>query len=109
LSVADPRDVTEERLVQDGVDQGAVVDVGITLDLSMGVLESVGILAAVVIAAVVGLVVWALVSVLATPSSVWRAAGRSQVRWVLLILVFPLVGSLAYLAMARPDLRSRAR
>lgn len=51
-----------------------------------------------------GIWVWALADSLRRPTAQWAAAGQSQVVWVLVIVVANLIGSVLYLAIARPAL-----
>lgn len=63
----------------------------------------------VLVALVVGaLFVWwllMLLEALRTPNPRWEAAGQSQLVYILLMAVTGLIGTIAYVAVARPKLR----
>jgi hypothetical protein len=46
-----------------------------------------------------------LVDALRTPQSVWKAAGQSQLLYVLLMVLVGVLGTLVYVLVARPQLR----
>jgi len=60
--------------------------------------------------ALIGLLVWlgALIDALRRPSAQWEMAGQSQIVWIVVILFASLVGSIAYLLIARPRLEAQA-
>lgn len=45
----------------------------------------------------------AFIDVVRTPASAWKAAGQVQLLWLVLVLAFPILGSLAYLIMVRGE------
>ena len=60
--------------------------------------------------AVVGLAlfIWwvvVLIEALRVPSATWSAAGQSQILYVLLMVLVGLIGTIVYIAVARPALR----
>ncbi len=65
-----------------------------------------GLLSIVVLFGLVGLalMVWALVQILTTDESTWKAAGMLQLVWVAVVLVLPILGSILFIAIARPRL-----
>lgn len=52
--------------------------------------------------------VWAIAEAARTPAVVWREAGQNKVVWLGVIVVLGLLGTFAYVAVARPML-ARAR
>lgn len=46
-----------------------------------------------------------LVDALRVPQHVWKAAGQSQLVYVLLMVVVGVLGTIVYVAIARPQLR----
>jgi hypothetical protein len=68
--------------------------------------ESFGISELLLLVLLFGLPLWALFSVLLTPRARWRAARRSQIVWVLILLFVPIIGALFYLISVRPQLRA---
>ncbi|WP_019145083.1 hypothetical protein [Aeromicrobium massiliense] len=46
-----------------------------------------------------------LVDALRVPQHVWKAAGQSQLIYVLLMVVVGVLGTIVYVAIARPQLR----
>jgi prolipoprotein diacylglyceryltransferase len=60
---------------------------------------------------VVGLVVFVwwirmLIEALRTPASQWEAAGQSLIVYVLLMVLLGVIGTIVYVVVARPQLRS---
>jgi hypothetical protein len=51
-------------------------------------------------------VVWALIEILGTPARVWAASDQNQGLWTIAVFVFPLLGPLVYLVIARPKLNA---
>lgn len=49
--------------------------------------------------------IYFLVEVVKTPDAQWRAAGQNQVLHVVLMLLFPVLGTIIYIATARPALQ----
>lgn len=47
-----------------------------------------------------------LIEALRTPSSQWSAAGQNQIVYVVLMVLLGIVGTILYIAVARPQLRS---
>lgn len=45
----------------------------------------------------------AFIDIVRTPGSAWKSAGQIQVLWLVLVLAFPVLGSLAYFIMVRGD------
>lgn len=67
------------------------------------------LLAAVFGIAVLAVFVWwlvALIEALKTPSSQWQAAGQSQILYVVLMVLLGVIGTILYVAVARPALRN---
>ncbi len=54
---------------------------------------------------VIALYAVVVVDVARTPVSVWKAADQNQIVWLLVVLLLPLFGAIAYLLIARPILR----
>lgn len=52
--------------------------------------------------------IWMLIDALVRPASAWRAADRSQVAWILVLVLLSWIGALLYLVIARPALRQAA-
>lgn len=46
-----------------------------------------------------------LVDALRVPQHVWKAAGQNQLIYVLLMVVVGVLGTIVYVAIARPQLR----
>lgn len=63
------------------------------------------VFAAVAIAAFVWWLV-VLIEALKTPSSQWSAAGQNQILWVVLMVLLGLLGTILYVLVARPPLRT---
>ncbi|MCW2782214.1 MAG: hypothetical protein JWR35_2663 [Marmoricola sp.] len=56
----------------------------------------------------VALFVWwllVLIEALRTPMSQWEAGGQSQLLYVLLMVFLGVIGTILYIAVARPQLR----
>jgi hypothetical protein len=53
--------------------------------------------------------VWSLVDALRITEDRWVMAGQSKILWVVLIAVLGLLGSILYVAMARPALGRTSR
>lgn len=51
-----------------------------------------------------GLMIWSLVQILTTDESTWKASGMLQLVWLAVVLVLPVVGSILFIAIARPKL-----
>ena len=68
---------------------------------------SIAVFAVFLILALVTTALWllSLVDALRIEDARWARAGQSKLLWVLLIVLLGLLGSLLYLAMARPALR----
>lgn len=57
----------------------------------------------------VALFVWwilVLIEALRTPTSQWETAGQSQLVYIVLMVLLGVIGTIAYVAVARPQLRS---
>lgn len=57
----------------------------------------------------VALFVWwllVLIEALKTPSAQWSAAGQNQVIYVVLMVLLGIIGTILYIAVARPALRT---
>lgn len=66
------------------------------------------VLAAIVVVIGVALFVWwvlVLIEALRTPSSLWEAAGQNQIVYIVLMALLGVIGTIAYVAVARPRLR----
>ena len=50
--------------------------------------------------------VWATLEAAMTPGRVWDAADQEKIVWVLVILLLPLFGAVAYFVAVRPKLRA---
>lgn len=64
---------------------------------------SVIALAAVI--AGLGLWLWSLVDALRIKDQIWDAAGQNKLVWTFVIILLNLLGSILYVALARPPLR----
>jgi hypothetical protein len=67
----------------------------------------------VVIVMAVGLAVFVwwlrvLIEALRTPSQQWAAAGQNQLVYIVLMVLLGVIGTLVYIAVARPQLRAVA-
>jgi uncharacterized membrane protein len=56
--------------------------------------------------AYLGLLIWATLDAATTPGRVWQSADQEKVVWVLVILLLPLFGPIAYLVSVRRKLRA---
>jgi len=45
--------------------------------------------------------------VLRTDPNIWLASGQSQLVWVIVVLLAPILGPLLYLSIARPRLNAQ--
>ncbi len=54
--------------------------------------------------AFIAMFVWSLLAILTTPESTWEAAGMNQWMWLAVVIFLPLVGSVLFVAVARPAL-----
>jgi hypothetical protein len=69
----------------------------------------VRLLVTLLVVAGIALFVWwllVLIEVVRTPAAQWDAAGQSQLVHVLLMLFLGVIGTIIYLAVARPPLRA---
>ena len=78
--------------------------------MSLAILESLGSIELIVILLVIAIPLWAIISAVTIPESVWRAAGRSKTGWVVALVVtlpigFGLIVALIYLIGVRPSLK----
>lgn len=48
--------------------------------------------------------VWTLIDALRTPAAVWERAEQNQILWVGVIVFASLIGAVAYMMIARPQL-----
>ncbi len=67
-----------------------------------------GVFLVVVLAVAVALFAWwliMLIDALRIPSTTWQSAGQNQLIYVLLMVFLGLVGTVLYVAVARPKLR----
>ena len=62
----------------------------------------------VIVLAVVAFWLWPLVDAVSRPESQWQRADQSKIVWVMLIIFLGLLGSVLYLAIARPALTRAA-
>ncbi|GAA3513938.1 hypothetical protein GCM10022234_05910 [Aeromicrobium panaciterrae] len=65
----------------------------------------------VLVAIAVALFAWwllMLIEALKTPAAQWKAAGQSQVVYVILMVVLGVIGTILYIAVPRSQLRSVA-
>ncbi len=61
--------------------------------------------------AVIAAFVWwlvVLIEALKTPSSQWSAAGQNQILYVVMMVLLGIIGTILYIAIARPALRTAA-
>jgi hypothetical protein len=58
---------------------------------------------------VIGLMAFAVLDAALTPKSVWEAADLDRLVWVLVTLLLPFIGAIAYLVAVRPKLRRERR
>lgn len=68
-----------------------------------------GLLAVIVVVIGLALFVWwllMLIEALRTPTSQWAAAGQNQLVYILLMALLGIIGTIVYIAVARPQLRS---
>ena len=68
-----------------------------------------GLLAVIVVVIGLALFVWwllVLIEALRTPSSQWAAAGQNQLVYIVLMVLLGVIGTIVYVAVARPQLRS---
>ncbi len=68
-----------------------------------------GLLAVIVVVIGVALIVWwllVLIEALRTPSSQWAAAGQNQLVYIVLMVLLGVIGTIVYIAVARPQLRT---
>lgn len=65
----------------------------------------VGSLVVVLALVWIPLFAWTLSVVLTTPAQVWRAAGTSQLLWLVVVLGVPLVGAVLFAAVWRSRLQ----
>jgi hypothetical protein len=68
-----------------------------------------GLLVAIVVVIGVALFVWwllVLIEALRTPASRWEAAGQNQIVYIVLMALLGVIGTIVYIAVARPQLRS---
>lgn len=84
--------------VRDGSDEQAE-DMSFDLTSTLTILVTGGLLLLGVAAVV--LIIWALFSILLQPA----IAGERKAVWVLLVIALPLLGSLGWLFLGRPDAR----
>lgn len=50
------------------------------------------------------LLVWSLTVILTTPADAWKRAGASQILWVIVVVIMPLIGSLLFVTVGRKQL-----
>lgn len=55
------------------------------------------------------LILVALYDLLDYPDPVWKRAGLDKIMWLLIAVIIPVLGPMAYLIKARPRLRAEAR
>jgi len=68
-----------------------------------------GLLVAIVAVVAIALFLWwllVLIEALRTPTSQWKAAGQNQIVYIVLMVLVGLVGTIVYIVVARPQLRS---
>jgi hypothetical protein len=65
----------------------------------------VALIFGIVIVAVFVWWLWMLIEALKTPSGQWSAAGQNQVVYVVLMILLGVIGTVLYIAVARPQLR----
>ena len=67
------------------------------------------VLAAIVVVIGLAVFLWwlrVLIEALRTPPSQWAAAGQNQLVYILLMAFLGIIGTIVYVAVARPQLRS---
>ena len=67
-----------------------------------------GLLAVIVVVIGLALFVWwllVLIEALRTPTSQWAAAGQNQIIYIALMVLLGVIGTIVYVAVARPQLR----
>jgi hypothetical protein len=52
--------------------------------------------------------IWGVIDAAIRPDRAWKAAGQSQVVWVIVMLLLPLIGAIVYFAVIRPKVREAA-
>lgn len=68
----------------------------------------IGLLGVIVLLVALALFAWwlvMLIDALRTPGMTWESAGQSQLLYVLLMVFLGLIGTVLYVAVARPKLR----
>ncbi len=68
----------------------------------------VGLLLLAIALAWLAAFVWSLVVILKTDSDVWQMAGMSQLTWVLVVVLMPVIGVALFVTIARPQLRAHS-
>lgn len=67
-----------------------------------------GLLLVIVLVVIVALSAWwlvMLIDALRTPNTKWQSVGQSQLVYVLLMVFLGIIGTVLYVAVARPKLR----
>ena len=52
--------------------------------------------------------VWSVYVILTTPQETWKASGMSQLLWLAVVLVMPMIGSVLFVAVGRQRLAKGA-
>lgn len=50
------------------------------------------------------LLVWSVYVILTTPQETWKASGMSQLLWLAVVLIMPIIGSILFIAVGRQRL-----
>ena len=80
-----------------------------TILVSYGARMASSVIVGTVVVVGVALFVWwtlVLIEALRTPTSQWEASGQSQIVYVVLMVLVGVIGTIAYVVVARPQLRS---
>jgi hypothetical protein len=67
------------------------------------------VLAAIIVVVGAAVFVWwvlVLIEALRTPTSQWAAAGQNQIIYIALMVLLGIIGTIVYIAVARPQLRT---